>query len=109
MRAAAAPTSPLIMDDIALGPGCAIRRLTRFGVLRAEETFGPFDAPSRYNPCMASGGNGRVTCVPWGFAVLKYTARGLSNADAWPRRKRHRANRGARCFDLSIKGQVDDA
>ena len=109
----AAPTSRLIMDDIAIGPGCSMRRMVRFGVLAVDETYGPFDAPSLHNPCMRTGGvgrrgNTRKSCVPWGFAVLRYTARGLQHPEAWPRKKRLGANRGARCFDLSKVGQVND-
>ena len=56
--------SRLIMDDISVGPGCVMKRLARRGVLRIEETFGPFDAPSPHNPCMRSSAAGRSeTCA----------------------------------------------
>ena len=86
---------------------CVQRRLIRFGVLEAAETYGPFDAPSRYNPCMRSGSRGGGRCVPWGFAVLRYTPQGLAAPSMWPAKKPRGMNRGARCFDTSL-GQVHD-
>ena len=85
----------------------AVRRLVRFGVIAPVETYGPFDAPSVYNPCMRSGARGVARCVPWGFAVLRYTRKGLAGPESWPGQKKRGQNRGARCFDTSL-GQVRD-
>ena len=50
--------------------------------------------------------SGRATCAPWGFAVSRYTPRGLdaARADAWPPRKRKGANKGVNCW--SAEGQM---
>lgn len=93
--------SRLIMDDISVGPGCVMKRFARRGVLRIEETFGPFDAPSPHNPCMRSSAAGRSeTCATWGFAILRYTEKGIANPKAWPLPKRPGANRGKRCWEV---------
>ena len=89
LRAAATPASVLVMDDISVGPGCVLRRLARAGALEVAETYGPFDAPSPYNPCMRGKGHRAATCAPWGFAVARYTPRALGDApEAWPPRKK---------------------
>ena len=100
LQPVASAASTLVMDDISVGPGCVMKRLSRAGVLQVAETYGPFDAPSPHNPCMR-GESGRrrrrPTCTPWGFAILKYLPRGLASADEWPKPKRPGANKGRKC------------
>ena len=110
LQPAATRDSHLVMDDISVGPGCVMRRLARAGVLNIAETYGPFDAPSPHNPCMRGaarrhGGTGRSTCAPWGFAVLKYTERGLRSRDEWPALKKKGSNQGKRCY--AIEGALN--
>ena len=70
-RAAAAPTSILVVDDINADPGEALRWAQARSLLRVSEVYGPFDAPSIYNPCMRAS-RGSSLCLSWGFAVGRY-------------------------------------
>ncbi len=72
-RALARPRAHVIVDDTATSPGIAIRALEREGVLRVIESYGPYDAPSRFNPCMRSVSRGPM-CLPWGFVIAQYVA-----------------------------------
>jgi len=71
-EAAAANKAVLVVDDIQMDPGSALRRLASHGRVRVREVYGPYDAPSPLNPCMR-GGFGKQNCMTWGFAVAQYT------------------------------------
>eukprot|EP00322_Chrysochromulina_rotalis_P019453 CAMPEP_0115870768 /NCGR_PEP_ID=MMETSP0287-20121206/22508_1 /TAXON_ID=412157 /ORGANISM="Chrysochromulina rotalis, Strain UIO044" /LENGTH=374 /DNA_ID=CAMNT_0003325523 /DNA_START=107 /DNA_END=1231 /DNA_ORIENTATION=- len=72
MRDAARPGAYVIADDINSSPGTALEILRALGQLRIEESYGPFGAPSEFNPCMRAGPNRSPVCSPWGFAVFRY-------------------------------------
>ena len=71
------------LADRVLGGGAvtrseALEMLRARGAIAIEEQYGPYDAPSRHNPCGPSFSKSyvfgtREICVPWGFAVVKYT------------------------------------
>ena len=70
-RPLAASGAPIIVDDIATAPGGAVQSLEKSGVLLVRETYGPYDAPSRFNSCMRTINRGAM-CLPWGFTVAQY-------------------------------------
>jgi len=92
MRKLATPDAVLIVDDIAMPPGDALKSLATSGSIAILEEYGPYKAPHPRNPCMRApvraecGGNGTrprprrgcnpLICVPWGFAVAKYLGAG---------------------------------
>ena len=77
MREAAASGAHAIADDINTSPGRALEDLAVQGVVRIEESYGPFEAPSPHNPCMRTTNRGPL-CMPWGFAVYTYAEGGAS-------------------------------
>ena len=70
-------------------PGTALEVLRAAGHLEIVESYGPFDAPHRFNPCMRRVKNRSPVCSTWGFAVFRYT-QNASNGHA---------NDLARCLD----------
>ena len=96
-RAALSPRTRVVVDDIAVGPGCVMRRLEQEGVARVGETYGPYDAPAKHNPCMRGK---RSSCLTWGFSVMTFTERALSSAEGFPGQRRKGANRGLKCWDI---------
>ena len=72
MRNATAPTGVAVADDINSDPGVALETLRALGHLNIAESYGPFDAPHKYNPCMRSGTYRSPVCSAWGFAVFAY-------------------------------------
>ena len=66
----------IYVDDIATSPGSALKSLESAGVMRVRENYGPYDPPSRFNRCLRTYNRG-VMCLPWGFSVAEYRARGV--------------------------------
>lgn len=71
MRQAAAAGAVAVADDINTSPGVALEALAKDGFISIHESYGPFNAPSKHNPCMPS--NRGDICVEWGFALFSYT------------------------------------
>jgi len=97
-RAALTPRTRVVVDDIAVGPGCVMRRLASLGIVRVAETYGPYDAPAKHNPCMRGK---RSSCLTWGFSVMLFSEKALASADAFPGRRRAGANRGLKCWEIA--------
>jgi predicted O-methyltransferase YrrM len=72
LREAAHPHAVCIADDIQSSPGDALASVVDQGLVRVDESYGPFDAPSAYNPCMRGPKGRGPICLPWGFAVYRY-------------------------------------
>jgi hypothetical protein len=102
LRAALTPASRVVIDDIAVGPGSVMRRLEQLGFLRIAETYGPYDAPAKHNPCMRGK---RSSCLTWGFSVLTYTDKALTGSEPFPGR-RHRT--GVSCWKIPGLAAFDD-
>ena len=102
LRAALTPASRVVIDDIAVGPGCVMRRLEHLGFLRIAETYGPYDAPAKHNPCMRGK---RSSCLTWGFSVLTYTDKALTGAEPFPGR---RQRTGVSCWKIPGLAAFDD-
>lgn len=73
MRALAAPSALVVVDDIAVSPGVALSEMVREGAMRVRESYGPYDPPSRFNRCLRTYNRGFM-CLPWGFSVAEYTS-----------------------------------
>ena len=102
LRAALTPASRVVIDDIAVGPGCVMRRLEQLGFLRIAETYGPYDAPAKHNPCMRGK---RSSCLTWGFSVLTYTDKALTGSEPFPGR---RQRTGVSCWKIPGLAAFDD-
>ena len=76
-RRAAAPSAPVIVDDVAAingnpsGPKAALASLNASGELAILETYGPYRPGSAHNPCTA-GIRHSINCVPWGYVIAQY-------------------------------------
>jgi hypothetical protein len=68
----------VIVDDIGAAPGCDIRDAQDAGLIAVDEVYGPYDAPSRHNPCRSS------VCINWGFCVMRFTSSAAAAAAIWP-------------------------
>jgi len=44
--------------------------MQRTGLVHIEEDYGPFDSPSKHNPCMRSRWG--PLCKSWGFVIARY-------------------------------------
>lgn len=53
-------------------PGDALETLRLAGQLKVHESYGPFDAPHKYNPCMRGPSFRSPICSAWGFAIFSY-------------------------------------
>ena len=75
-RPLATKGAAVVVDDIAVAPGAAVKSLEQSGVLLVREQYGPYDPPSRFNGCLRTYNRGAM-CLPWGFTVAEYvSARG---------------------------------
>ena len=74
MYNATAEGAYVVADDINSEPGLALETLRALGHLRVMESYGPYDAPHLYNPCMRTPSFRRPICAGWGFAVFQYAA-----------------------------------
>ena len=86
-----------MVSQIAVGPGCVMRRLEQHGAVNVVETYGPFDAPAKHNPCMRGK---RSSCLTWGFAVMQLTSKVLGDAAAFPAKRRAGVHRGLKCWEI---------
>mmetsp|Transcript_5417 Transcript_5417/g.11221 ORF Transcript_5417/g.11221 Transcript_5417/m.11221 type:complete len:144 (-) Transcript_5417:101-532(-) len=77
LRAVATFDTMLLVDDINMKPGSALKALVDKGMVEVLEQFGPFPRNSKHNPCMRAP-LGQVKraftfmCPKWGFAVARY-------------------------------------
>ena len=72
MNNATAEGAYFVSDDINSNPGIALETLRALGHVRVTESYGPYDAPHLYNPCMRSPSFRVNICKGWGFAVSQY-------------------------------------
>jgi hypothetical protein len=92
LQSVATADTRVVLDDIGMPPGYALKVHNRTGTLRIEERYGPYKARALHNPCMRSppGGHrgahpkGFRMCPFWGFAVSRYLRPGRT-----PRREAH--------------------
>jgi len=61
-----------VADDINSLPGVALEALRALSQLDILESYGPFDAPHMFNPCMRGPSFRSPVCSAWGFAVFRY-------------------------------------
>ena len=52
--------------------GQALQALVDRGYGEVLESYGPFEAPHPYNPCLRKAHAASAHCLPWGFAVFRY-------------------------------------
>jgi hypothetical protein len=71
MHAVATRKALVVADDINAEPGQALNTLALEGAIDIVETYGPFDAPHVYNPCMRTIKRG-TSCLPWSFGIFQY-------------------------------------
>ena len=87
-EAVATSTTRVVLDDIGMPPGYALKVHNRTGTLKIEERYGPYKARALHNPCMRSPPEGRKGAHPkgfrmcpfWGFAVSRYLRPGVPRA-----------------------------
>ena len=79
LQSVATPQSRLVIDDIAMPPGYALKVLNRTGTLVLLERYGPYARRSRHSPCMRAPPGMNATrrlggrmCPMWGFAVSRF-------------------------------------
>jgi hypothetical protein len=88
LQAVATSTTRVVLDDIGMPPGYALKVHNRTGTLKIEERYGPYKARALHNPCMRSPPEGRKGAHPkgfrmcpfWGFAVSRYLRPGVPRA-----------------------------
>ena len=73
-RRAVAPGAKVVVDDINMGPGVALRRLQKMKVIQILEEYN-FEKKSEHNPCQRKPKGRTFPCTPWGFAVAEYTGK----------------------------------
>ena len=71
-RKVAAPGARAVVDDIHMGPGKALAKLERMGVINVLERFA-FPKKTEHNPCQRKPKGRTMPCSEWGFAVAEYT------------------------------------
>lgn len=81
MRNATADGALAVADDINSDPGTALETLRALGLLTIAESYGPFDAPHIYNPCMRGPVHRAPICNGWGFAVFQYVSQPKISGD----------------------------
>lgn len=74
LRRVAAPNAKVIVDDINAGPGVALFRLEKMGVIRILERYA-FQKKDEHNPCQRTPKGRIFPCSPWGFAVAEYVGK----------------------------------
>ena len=79
MRVPLRVCSVLVVDDINMKPGEALKAMVAHGQIIVLEQYGPFRRNSRHNPCMRTPPGGGIMqraytfmCPKWGFAVARY-------------------------------------
>ncbi len=72
MRNATREGGLAVADDINSDPGGALETLRALEQLKIPESYGPFDAPSTFNPCMRGPSFRSPVCSSWGFALFQY-------------------------------------
>lgn len=75
LRSVAAPHARVVVDDINVDPGVALRRLAVAKAIRVLETYN-FKKKSEHNPCQRKPKGKIFPCRDWGFAVTTYNAPG---------------------------------
>jgi len=75
MRDAMRDGAYAVADDINSDPGVALETLRALNQLHIDESYGPFDAPHAFNPCMRGPSFRTPVCSSWGFAVFHYRSR----------------------------------
>lgn len=77
LRKVAAPGAPIVVDDINVDPGAALRKLAKQKALVLDESYW-FKKRSEHNPCQRKPEHRTLGCKEWGFAVARYTGGKLS-------------------------------
>ena len=70
MQLAARPGAKIVLDDIQMAPGNAMRKLERENVIRVLETHGPYRKGDVRSPPMRTPSSSFP--IAWGFAVAQY-------------------------------------
>ena len=68
------PRARIVIDDINVGPGQALKRLEKMGELRILEAF-TFPKKTEHNPCQRKPEGRTFPCGEWGIAVAEYRSR----------------------------------
>lgn len=82
----AAPGAALVVDDIDLGPGPALRRAAKQRWVHILESY-HVEKHTEHSPCLRQSmfARSKPLCAPWGFAIARYIpkrlARGLLSDD----------------------------